>query len=532
MNIAKQPLADLEAVEALGADFAVAGYNAEQVPQLLGADAHHALGLGHRWAALHVTGVAACGSADSASRGTGAEPTTSPAALATIVRLFLLGTTEPADRVAAALPRLGMDRGIASGILETTNDAALGAGAIRAAVDIRPHADDTRSYLVVSDFDSDCRPGPVRADHVLGIGAASISLARAVIRRPVGRVLDIGTGCGIQALHCSSHSNVVTATDTNPRALALAAATARLNGLTWDLRPGSLFAPVEGERFDLIVSNPPFVISSGVQRFEYRDSGRAGDALCRELVAGLPDHLTPGGTAHLLANWLIRRDDDWRMVVGGWIAATGLNGWVVQREVARPAEYVSLWLQDTGEAAGSAAAAEATASEWLAYFAREGVTGIGMGTITLRRQPEFQSGISDVIFDELPGAGDILTGPEIDGFLARRAFLAGCTDRDLLGAKLSLAAGVLLEQRLVPGKGGWSPVLRRLHRPGGPGASLQLDEWGQALLAGCTGELPLGTLVELLASAHGFDIDALAAAVIPAVRIAITRGLLHPTEIS
>ena len=46
-------------------------------------------------------------------------------------------------------------------------------------------------------------------------------------------------------------------------ALALAAATARLNGMSWDLRPGSLFEPVAGERFDLIVSNPPFVVGSG-----------------------------------------------------------------------------------------------------------------------------------------------------------------------------------------------------------------------------------------------------------------------------
>ena len=50
----------------------------------------------------------------------------------------------------------------------------------------------------------------------------------------------------------------------------------------------------------------------------------------------------------------------------------------------------------------------------------------------------------------------------------------------------------------------------------------------QGLLAGCRGQLPLDVLVDLFAAAHGFDRDALAAAVLPAVRHAVTRGLLHP----
>lgn len=506
------PLADLTAVDLLGADLDASGYDAEHVPALLGAAAHNALGRGHRWPALHVTGRAAhAGSA-----------------LATLTRLFLLGTSEPARAVAAALPTLGVEGGITCGALEVDHDAAADEPAIRAAVDIRPHADDSRHYLVVSDFDSDSRPGPVRSDHVLGIGAASVTLARAVIRRPVGSVLDLGTGCGVQALHCHAHAEAITATDTNPRALAIAAATARLNGQRWDLRHGSLFEPVAGERFDLIVSNPPFVISSGTQRFEYRDSGLAGDELCRRLVHGLPDHLAPGGTAQLLANWMIREDGDWRLTVGSWVAATGLDGWVVQREVAHPAEYVSLWLQDTGETSGRDA--EDLAGEWLDYFAREHVTGIGMGSMTLRRPRQPRTGTADVVFDALTDPGDLISGPEVDAFLARRAYLAERTDDDLLGERLSLAPTDLLEQRSVPGRDGWTPVLRMLHRPGGPGASVQLDEWGQALFAGCTGALPLRTIVELLAAAHELDAAALATAIMPTIRTAVTRGLLHPAD--
>lgn len=515
MTMPEIPLTDAAAVDRLRDDFAAAGYDADRVPRLLGPDAHHALARGHQWPALHVTGRAAREGSH----------------VATLTRLFLLGTAEPAASVDAALPTLGLAGGVACGLVEPAPGAAGEAGRIRACVDIRPHADDDNSYLVVSDFDSDSRPGPVRADHVLGIGAASVTLARMVIRRPVGRVLDLGTGCGIQALHCDSHAASITATDTNPRALALAGATARLNGQQWDLRQGSLFEPVAGEQFDLIVSNPPFVISSGQQRFEYRDSGMAGDDLCRRLVTELPDYLAPGGTAQLLANWQIRDDGDWRWSVGEWVAATGCDGWVVQREVARPAEYVSLWLQDTGEALGANETTQHIAGEWLDYFATERVTGIGMGSITVRR-PLHRSGAPDVVFDELTGAGDILTGPEVDAFLARRAYLAERSDADLMESTLSLAPGDILEQRLLPGPDGWAPVLRQLHRPGGPGASVQLDEWGQALIAGCTGAVPLHTQIELLAAAHGLAPDALTSAVIPAVRTAITRGLLHPVDLA
>jgi methylase of polypeptide subunit release factors len=501
MTAAALPLADPDDVDRLGDDLRAAGYDADGVPDLLGAGAHNALGRGHRWPALHVTAAAAAGG----SR------------LATLVRLFLLGTTEPADAVAAALSSLSHGRGLAAGVLERDGDG------LRAAVDVRPHADDERGYLVVSDLDSDVRPGPVRPDHVLGIGAASVTLARAVIREPVGSVLDVGTGCGIQALHCAGHAGSVTATDTNPRALTLAAATARLNGQRWDLRAGSLFQPVAGERFDLVVSNPPFVISPGVRRFEYRDSGMAGDELCRRLVRGLPEHLAPGGTGQLLANWLIPAGADWRERVGGWLAGTGCDGWVVQREVADPAEYVSLWLADTGETGTEEAAG--LAAEWLDYFREQRVVGIGMGLITLRNSG---SADPDVVLDELTGAGDEVTGAEAAGFLARRAWLRGRTDADLLGVRLALSSGDLLEQRALPGGSGWTTVLRMLRRPGGPGATVQLDEWGQALLGGCTGAVPLGVQVELLAAAHRLDPAALAAAVLPAVRTAITRGLLHP----
>lgn len=491
-------MTDLDVVDRLGEDLRSAGYDAAGVPELLGASAHRALSRGECWPALRAT-------ADG-----------SP--LSTLIRLFLLGTTEPEAAVARALPTTGLAAALAGAALERDGSD------IRAALDIRPHADDEHDYLVVSDLDSDTRPGPVGHDHVLGIGQASVTLARAVIRDPVGTVLDLGTGCGIQALHAAGHARAIVATDTNRRALALAGATARLNGQHWDLRAGSLFEPVAGERFDLIISNPPFVIGTGRQQYSYRDSGIAGDGMCEALVRGIPAHLTPGGTAQLLANWIVREDTDWRERVGGWVSATGCDAWVVQRELADPAEYIALWLKDAGEVGGQAAE---TAAAWLDYFATERVAGIGMGLITLRRSG---SDDPDIVLDEILGAGDEVTGTEAAAFLARRAWLRSTSDLELLSCRLSLADAVILEHRAIPGHQGWSTVLRLLRRPGGPGATLQVDEWGESLLAGCTGQLPLAVLLDLLAQAHDLDLGALTGAVLPTIRVAVTRGLLHPVD--
>ena len=166
------PLADPALVDALAADLRSAGYTTAGVTDLLGEQAEAAMDRGVWWPA------------ERATRDGGP--------LGVLVRLFLLGGTETHDDVARALPGSSVDALIANGVLEP---------GVSAALDIRPHSDGAADFLVVSDLDSATRPGPVRPDHVLGIGGASVSLARAVARNPVRRALDLGTGCGIQALH-------------------------------------------------------------------------------------------------------------------------------------------------------------------------------------------------------------------------------------------------------------------------------------------------------------------------------------------
>lgn len=322
------------------------------------------------------------------------------------------------------------------------------------------------------------------------------------------------------------HCDEIVATDTNERALTFAAATARLNGMSWDLRRGSLFEPVAGERFDLIVSSPPFVVGTGALDYIYRDSGTVGDRLCQNLIEQAGDHLAPGGTAQIMANWIVRDPENWRDRVQGWLAGSGLHAWVVQREFADPISYVSLWTSDAGEPPEDAAR---RGGQWLDWFDAEGIAGVGMGTITLRAPGAGEQRPPEHILEEITGADEALTGPEVEAFFARREYLHHTSDAQLLAARLSTAP-VFLEEQSLPGAHGWQVVGAAVRRPGGPAAVTGVDEVSRALFAGCRGEVPLGALVHLLAAHHGVDADALADAAMPVVREAIGRGILYQAQ--
>src|SRR5204862_6374133 len=158
----------------------------------------------------------------------------------------------------------------------------------------------------------------LRADHVLDVNPTTISLSNMTVRRKVPRALEIGTGCGVLALLASRHADHVVGTDTNARALNIASFNAAINGIhNVEWRMGSLFDAVEGETFDLIFCNPPYVISPDSQ-FIFRDGGRRGDALCEEIIRRTPRYLNEGGFATVLINWAIRHGDQWSAPLRAW----------------------------------------------------------------------------------------------------------------------------------------------------------------------------------------------------------------------
>jgi methylase of polypeptide subunit release factors len=451
--------------------------------------------------------------------------------LATLIDLFLLGTDVPEADARAALSPLPLETAHGAGLLEVS------AGVVRARLDVRPYAEAlparpgspsaaAETWWVVSDFGSDVRPGPLAPDHVLGIGSASVTLARATPRVPVGRALDLGTGCGIQALHLGQHARQVVGTDISARALRLAATTAALSDQTWDLRRGSLLSPVAGEQFDLVVANPPFVVSAGTGGYDYRDSGLEGDGVCRELFTGLPSVLAPGGTAQLLANWIIPTDQSWQERLAGWLDGLGCDAWVWQREVVEPGEYVSMWLRDAGEAPGSARWTSLYGA-WLDWFAASAVVGIGMGLVTLWR-----SDAADpvLVMEDVPQAVEQPVGGHLPGWIERQRWLAATPDEQLRTARVRAADGLVRSTDDLLGADGWAPAISRLRQSYGMRWEVEVDDSIASLVAGCDGATPLFAPITVLAASLDVPVAEVADAVLPVVRDLIGRGFLRPED--
>jgi release factor glutamine methyltransferase len=162
-------------------------------------------------------------------------------------------------------------------------------------------------------------------------------------RLPAGdaKVLDVCTGSGCVALAIARErpGATVTATDVSEAALTVAARNAETLGLSARVRfaQGSLFGPVAEERFDLVVANPPYLAETlrpelepelGYEPDEALFAGHDGLAVLRELVAGVGDHLAPGGA------FAVELSPEQAPTVVGWCGEAGLLDVTVQRDLA------------------------------------------------------------------------------------------------------------------------------------------------------------------------------------------------------
>ncbi|MFZ7089255.1 DUF7059 domain-containing protein [Curtobacterium sp. RRHDQ10] len=515
---------DAAVARALAADLAAAGFTVQGLDELWGAEAAAALHRGNRTPAI---------------RALGARPS-SP--LSTLARLFLLGQAAGRLDAAAGLPSVGVEALVATGLVTTDGDV------VRPAVDLRPYAyvDDAGagSWWVVSDLGELSLGGPLGEEHVLGIGGASTTLSGLMVPVHVERVLDLGTGCGIQAMHASRFADRVVATDVSQRALDIARFNVALNGIdNVEFRLGSLFEPVAGERFGRIVSNPPFVITpraEGVPAYEYRDGGMVGDALVETVLRGLAEHLEPGGTAQLLGNWEHRSGQDGLARVAAWFdGAAGADGrapfggsaaldvWVVERERQDPASYAETWIRDGGTRPGTPDS-ERLMGLWLDDFAERHVIGVGFGYVVVRRPlgpdatPPFRR------FERLPealGANPTGLGPTVARSLDAIAWLRA--EQDALGSAHLVVAGDVTEERHYwPGND--DPTVITLVQGGGLGRRVTADTALAAFVGACDGELSVGAIVGALAELLSVDERALAAELHPRVRDLLVDGLLQP----
>ncbi|GAA2201865.1 methyltransferase [Sinomonas flava] len=507
---------------ALAEDLAAAEYRVDAVAGLLGPEAHAALSRDQIVPALVAT------------RRAGEDPARRH--LTAVVRFFLLARPASREELDVALPTLGAEGLVALGLAEAHDD-----GRLAATLDLRPYAWDGPEgqveMWVASDLAAHQRPGVLRADHVLGIGHASATLVQTTARRPVARALDLGTGCGIQAFHLLAHAHHVVATDVSDRALAFARFNVLLNAQVLgvdpdqperriELRHGSLLEPVQGERFDLVVSNPPFVITprsaeeSAEDRFTYRDGGLPGDRLVADLVAGLGDVLAEGGTAQLLGNWEIPDGAPWHERVRTWVPP-GVDAWVLQREQLGPGQYAETWLADASQQRDPDAYEEAYAA-YLDDFASRGTAAIGFGAVWLRRPGPGQARLDR--FEELTHPLEQPIGPHWSAAIDRADWLAA--HPDLGPERLVVAEDVTEERHQRPGAEHPGVILLR------QGAGFRRTSLMSTELAGfvsaCDGELTAGQIASALAALLERDDDAFRPGLLAEAANLVADGFLVP----
>lgn len=573
----KAPRLTAKQASLLRADLAQSGWGVESVEALLGPVAAAALQRELRAPALRVVrralaagagatrASAASTSSDRPSPATGVDSTSSAAnapqdsdvagyKVAVLTALFMLGEPVGAAALETALPRTGVAGALDIGLVVPTQSAS-GEQLYAPAVDLRPHeAEDAHGsvrWWVASDLGELVTGQALAPDHVLGIGRAGLTLAALTPRKPVETALDLGVGCGIQTLYLLRHVRQVVATDISARALEFTAFNVALAGVDSarvQLRQGNLLEPVAGQRFDLIVSNPPFVITppsvrqAGLPLMEYRD---AGGPILPALVRGLEDHLNPDGVAVMLGNWEHREGTSWRTSVNQWIGKS-LDAWIIQREVQDPVEYAAMWLRDGGlTPERSGVAFENALAAWQEDFDSRQVSGVGMGYLVfhapsvaatsgpggtaLEGQTAPEEPASDAaapgavvepwrVLEEVPTSGQGALGEHVAQVIAAHEALRGLDDAQVAALKLRTASGLSKEEALTPTPVPTAPVIRqaegfgRVIAVGMPEvALLSASDEGlltvaqiAAAVASLTSEDPAAVLADMVAATRTF----------------------------
>lgn len=186
------------------------------------------------------------------------------------------------------------------------------------------------------------RPGPEPAG-VVHLGPDSLALAEILAyQRPCTKAADICAGSGILGLCLANSAEQVVGVELVPDTAEVARINVALAGASRkvDIRQGNLFAPLAGERFDLIVSNPPFVPSLEDPRLDPVGAGGAdGLEIVRALWRDAPDYLSEDGRLCIITGLL--GDGDGPFAAGEIEAVSIRHGWrsdLLELQEAMPVE--------------------------------------------------------------------------------------------------------------------------------------------------------------------------------------------------
>ena len=377
--------------------------------------------------------------------------------LAVLIRLFLLGVPVLRARFDELVGTQLRARLAGAGLLIRNGDVVHGAARIV------PHDE----LLIPSDH---AGAAEAHADHVPGVHRPSVALAHLTVRGQGERALDLCTGNGIQAILLAAHAESVVATDVNVRALAYAAFNAALNGAgNVETRAGSFFEPVEGEQFDLVVANPPYVVSPETA-YLFRDGGMPGDAVSEQVVRDTPAALAPGAFASVLIAWSLDPDDPTERP-RSWLEGSGCDAFLLHTSTDDPIETATAWNRDLVDQPDVYAEA---LDRWLAYYRELGIEHLGYACLVLRKRSDGGDGWLEA--QQLPRAALRPAGRHVRKLFETHDRLSELDSDDvLLDWRLRVVDDTVVTQDTRFARGRWHAESLTLRLENGLPFSAELD---------------------------------------------------------
>lgn len=431
-----------------------------------------------------------------------------PTLLNLLLRWFWLGVPQDADRAAALLPSWFTEVALSCGLLQRDGND------LTASVMLFP----SKQFLTA------CDPaGRIDArdpEFVLWPNPTTKLLFHFTIRRPSKTTLDLGTGNAVQAMAASLHSEQVVATDLNARAVAYANFSAQLNGVeNVECLVGDGFAPVEGRKFDLITSNPPFFISPS-DHYLFCDNPMDLDGLCRRFVKEAPAYLNEGGYFQLLCEWAQVKEQPWKERISEWLEGSGCDAWVLMGNTQDASDYAQHRIADM---AGTPQQDAEQYEKYMAYYKARNVEGIHDGVIAMRRR----SGKNWMVLEETAEVPNVPFGDFIlASFEARDLLQSHQTDEQMLTVKPRLSPHSRLEQFFEAGEQGWKPTTLNLRLTKGLPFFIGLQPEVAGFLSKCDGSKTIGELIEKFAPQVDAPFEKVQTECLGIMRRLLERGFL------
>jgi 23S rRNA A1618 N6-methylase RlmF len=439
--------------------------------------------------------------------------------LDTLIRLFLLGVSVPFDAAKHAVAPTPLPTWIRAGLLKAEQDSA--------PVSARLKLVAVNDLVIAADRPQSQR-GANRANIVMPPALTSMEVANATIRDSSRRTLDVGTGSGILGLLAAAHSQQVVLTDSNPRAVAIASFNAKLNAVdNTDVREGSLFEPVRDERFDLIVSNPPFVISPA-NRFLFRDAPVRGDEFCQQLIRSAAARLHNGGYCQLQCNCIHETGEDWKEALTGWFEGLRCDVlvWVLRTEAI--SDYAMTWI--VGTEAHEADRLPAIYDRWMNYYRSQRIEAVSYLLVTLRRTDR---SLAWTCVDDTPRR---IIGPcanEIaSAFALRDDHGSSADEATLLDSHLKLNPDIKIQQSHAMQTDGLRAVDTQLYKTGGTQFTIRVEPHIGAFVARCDGRRTIRDILGEMSRVLGENTGVSVAQTLRIVRTLIDRGILRREAIA